>query len=73
MPRGKKKTALESLQDQLAKIDSEIEKQQDKLKELQGRKKELLDQKKQQELDALLQKIQASGKSMDEVLKAIEE
>lgn len=72
MPRGKKKSALESLQEQLAKIDSEIDKHQDKIKELQGKKKDLLDLKKKQELESLLQKIQASGKSVDEVLKAIE-
>lgn len=73
MPRGKKKTALESLQEQLTRIDSDIEKHQDKIKELQGKKKDLLDLKKKQELESLLQKIQASGKSVDEVLQAISE
>lgn len=73
MPRGKKKSRLEVIQDQITKIDTDIQKQHDKLNELQDRKKELLEQKKQQELDTLLQKIKESGKTVDEVLKAINE
>ena len=71
MPRGKKRSALESIQEQLVKIDSEIEKYQNKIKELQAKKEELAQQKKKQELDELLTKIQASGKTVDEVLNAI--
>lgn len=73
MPRGKRKTALESIREQLAKIDTDIERHQDKIKELQKKKKELLDLKKKQEVESLLSKIEASGKSVDEVLQAIEE
>ena len=72
MPRGKKKSTLETIQEQFDKIDSEMEKSENKIKGLQAQKKELLEQKKKLEMEELLSKIQASGKSVDEILKAIE-
>lgn len=69
MPRGKKKTALESFNEQIEKIDAQILTHQDKLNELKAQKKDLQEQKKKSEVEMLYQKIQESGKSIDEVLK----
>jgi septal ring factor EnvC (AmiA/AmiB activator) len=73
MPRGKKKTALESFNEQIEKIDAQILTHQDKLNELQAQKKNLLEQKKKSEVELIYQKIQKSGKSIDEVLKIFEQ
>jgi predicted nucleic acid-binding Zn-ribbon protein len=71
MPRGKKKTALESITEQLEQIDTQIQKEQEKLKDLEAKKKELLDLKKKQELNDLYTQIKASGKSVEDVLLAL--
>lgn len=72
MARGKRKTALESIAEQLEQIDTQIQAEREKLKGLETKKKELLEQKKKQELDALYEKIQASGKSVEEIFEAIQ-
>ena len=72
MPRGKRKTALESITAQLAEIDTQIQAQEEKLKGLEATKKELLDQKKEQEIDDLYAKIKASGKSVEEIFSVLE-
>lgn len=71
MPRGKRKTALESITEQLAAIDTQIQNEQEKIKGLEGKKKNLLELKKKQELDALYTKIQESGKTVEEVFEAL--
>lgn len=73
MPKGKRKTPSEVISDQLAQIDSQIQKEQDKLKDLQNKKEEVLKTKKQQELADLYDKIQASGKSVDDIIKVLDE
>jgi phage shock protein A len=72
MPRGKKKSALQNIEEQIEKIDSDIEKCQDKIDELKSKKKELLDSKEHAELEALYEKVKASGKTIDDVLNALE-
>lgn len=72
MPRGKRKTALESITEQLAQIDAQIHAEQEKIKDLEAKKKEFLDLKKKQELDDLFEKIQASGKTVEEIFEAIQ-
>ncbi len=72
MPRGKKKTALESIAEQLTQIDAQIQAEQEKLKGLEATRKELLDQKKKQEIDDLYAKIKASGKSVEEIISVLE-
>lgn len=72
MPRGKRKTALESTTEQLAQIDTQIQAEQEKIKGLEAKKKELLELKKKQELDDLYEKIQASGKTVEEIFEAIQ-
>lgn len=71
MPRGKRKTQIELIEEQLIKIDVELEANQAKIKELEDKKQELLDLKKKQALDDLYSKIQASGKTVEEVLQSL--
>ena len=73
MPRGKKKTAIQSIEEQILKIDADIAKYQEKIKSLQVKKNGLLDAKKKQEIDSLYIKIQASGKSLDDVINFLDE
>ena len=72
MPRGKRKTQIELIEDQLAKVDAEREAFQAKIKELEDKKQELLELKKKQALDDLYSKIQASGKTIEEVLQSLD-
>lgn len=71
MPRGKRKTTLESITEQLTQIDTQIQAEQEKLKSLEEKKKELLELKKKQELDDLYTQIQASGKSIEDVISIL--
>ena len=71
MPRGKKKTALESITEQLEQIDTQIQKEQEKLKDLEAKKNELLDLQKKQELENLYTQIKASGKSVEDVISIL--
>lgn len=73
MPRGKRKTALEAITEQLKQKDIQIQEAKDKLKVLEDDRKALLEQKKKQELDDLYQKIQESGKSVEEVFAALQQ
>lgn len=72
MPRGKRKTALESITEQLEQIDTQIQDEHEKIKDLEAKKKELLGLKKKQELDDLYEKIQASGRTVEEIFEAIQ-
>ena len=71
MPRGKRKPALQKVEELIAGIDAEIEVHKDKISILQTQRKELLDQKKKLQLEALYSRIQESGKSMDEILNLV--
>jgi endonuclease/exonuclease/phosphatase family metal-dependent hydrolase len=73
MPRGKKKTALQTIEEQILKIDADIAKYQEKIKGLQMKKNSLLDTKKKEELESLYLKIQESGKSIGEVINFLDE
>lgn len=73
MPRGKRKTALETITEQLSQIDAQIQAEQEKIKGLEAKKEELLELKKKQELDSLYQKIQESGKTVEEVFAALQQ
>lgn len=68
MPRGKKKSALQTIEEQIQKIDADVLKYQGKIKELEAKKNMLLDAKKRQEIDALYAKIKQSGKSINDVI-----
>ena len=71
VPRGKRKTTLESITEQLTQIDTQIQAEQEKLKSLEEKKKELLELKKKQELSDLYTQIQASGKSIEDVISIL--
>lgn len=73
MPRGVKKTAQETYSEQLEKIDAQIKTHKDKISQLESRKKELTEQKKKDEIEMLYQKIQASGKSVGEILTILDQ
>lgn len=73
MPRGKKKTALQTIEEQIQKADADIEKYQGKIKDLETKKKILFDSRKRQEIESLYTKIQASGKSIEDILKVLED
>ena len=64
MPRGKKNLTLD---EQLAKISTEIENMEASLKELKKTKKELEEQIEQARLSELNEIIKANGKSIEEV------
>lgn len=72
MPRGKKRTALQVIDEQIQKVDADIEKYQAKIKGLETKKQELLKQKKESEINTLYEKIQASGKSVEDLLSALD-
>lgn len=73
MPRGKKRTTQEIFAEQLEKIDAQIQNHKDKITQLQAQKKDLLEQKKKSEVELIYQKIQESGKPIDEVLKMFDQ
>lgn len=73
MPRGKKKSAIETIEEQIQKIDADIVKYQEKIKALQVKKNGFLDAKKKQEIDSLYMKIQASGRSINDVIDFLDE
>lgn len=72
MPRGRKKNTQESIEEQLEKINEQIQNHQDKINALQGKKKDLFEQQKKVKIDTLYQKIQKSGKSVDEWLAVLD-
>lgn len=73
MPRGKKKTAIQTIEEQIQKTDADILKYQEKIKELEAKKNSLTDAKKKQQINSLYSKIQESGKSIDDVIGFLEE
>lgn len=73
MPRGKKKTPLQTIEDQIQKADADIAKYQDKIKELEMKKNSLMDAKKKQQIDSLYVRIQGSGKTIDDVMNFLEQ
>lgn len=72
MPRGKKKTAIQTIEEQIQKTDADIIKYQEKIKELEAKKNSLADVKKKQQINSLYSKIQESGKSIDDVIGFLE-
>lgn len=71
MPRGRKKTDPDTLEQQLKSLDAEIESYQQKIREAKEKKKDLTEQKKKRDLETLYALIQSSGKSVEEVLQVL--
>ncbi len=65
MPRGKKQMTLE---EELTYLDQQIEKTSETLDTLKKRRKEVVQLKEQKDLQTIYEKIQASGRTIDEVL-----
>ncbi len=72
MPRGKKKTAIQTIEEQIQKTDADIMKYKEKIKELEAKKNSLTDAKKKQEINSLYDRIQESGKSVDDIIGFLE-
>ena len=72
MPRGKKKTAIQTIEEQIQKADADMAKYREKIKELETKKNSLTDAKKKQEIDSLYARIQGSGKSIEDVISFLE-
>lgn len=70
MPRGRKKDTRTS-QEKLIDLLSEIENQEALLRELRAKKRALEKSIEDEKKDALFQKIQASGKTIEELLSAL--
>ena len=71
MARPKKTVDPKTLDQQINDVDAEIESYQQRIREAKDRKKDLTEQKKNQELEALYATIQASGKSVEEIMQLI--
>ncbi len=70
MPRGRKKDTRTS-QEKLTDLLSEIENQEALLRELRAKKRALEKSIEDEKKDALFQKIQASGKTIEELLSVL--
>ncbi len=70
MPRGRK-AAPKNYDEQIALLESQIEEHKESIELLKGQLKEVRAAKRKQETDTLLNAIEASGKSLDEVLEAL--
>lgn len=66
MPRGRKKQM--TLEEELTHLDQQIEKTSETLDTLKKRRKEVAQLKEQKDLQTIYEKIQASGRTIDEVL-----
>lgn len=74
MARGVAKTPEERIADietKKAEFQAKIDNYKSKIAELDGQIKELKDAQKKVQLDELLQAIEASGKTVDEILSAV--
>ena len=66
MPRGRKKQM--TLEEELVYLDQQIEKASETLDALKKRRKEVVQLEEQKDLQTIYEKLQASGKTIDEVL-----
>lgn len=71
MPRGRK-PAPKNYDEQIAILEAQIEEHKQSIDLLKGQLKELRAAKRQQETEALLAAIEASGKTLEEVLEALQ-
>lgn len=69
---GRQKKTL-SLEEQLEKVNEELEMYTEKIKDLKKVKKELEEKLKDQKKEELYQAVIQSGKTIDEVLEAMKE
>ncbi|MBE6906453.1 hypothetical protein [Marasmitruncus massiliensis] len=70
MPRGVKRTP-ESIDSQVAEIQSKIELYQSRITELNTKKKSLLASKEKAEKEALYQLVKQSGQSPSDIIKQL--
>lgn len=70
MPRGKKKDTR-TLQEKLSDLTAEIAKQEAALKDLKQQKKDLENAIEDEKREEVFRKIEASGKTIDDILEAL--
>lgn len=73
MPRGKRKVAPETLEQQINNLNAEIESYQQKIREAKDKMKKLKDQKEKQDIETLYSAVRDSGKSVEEILQLIKD
>lgn len=74
MARGVAKTAeerLKDIEDKKLEFQGRIDNYKEKISELDGQIRDLNNEKRQQELGSLLDAIQKSGKTVEEILAAV--
>ncbi|GEM_PF-3341832 len=71
MPRGKKKDASETLEQQIQSLQENIETYQRKIAKAKAKKRELEERKKKQDIEALYAALQSSGMSAAELLRML--
>jgi (p)ppGpp synthase/HD superfamily hydrolase len=71
MPRGKKKDASETLEQQIQSLQENIETYQRKIAKAKAKKRELEERKKKRDIEALYAALQSSGMSAAELLRVL--
>ena len=70
MPRGRR-TGVRSIEEQVAKIDTELERYKLKIAKARERRRALMRRRDKEELAALYQAVKTSGKTADEFLDTL--
>lgn len=70
MSRGRK--AVVNYDDEITKIDAQIDKNKSLILELQDKRKELLQQKERSEMEALYLAVKSTGRPINEIVEVIQ-
>ena len=73
MPRGRKKKESLTIDQQIEKINAEIQELNDQIKEKKAVLKDLEKQKKEESFSTLVDAVKKSGKSIEEVLEMLKD
>ena len=73
MPRGRKKKESLTIDQQIEKVNTEIQELNDQIKEKKAVLKDLEKQKKEGTLSTLVDAVKKSGKSIEEVLEMLKD
>lgn len=70
MPRGRR-AGVQSIEEQIAKIDAEVEEYKQKILEARERRKALVVRREKEEMSALYQAVKTSGKTAREFIDTL--
>ena len=73
MPRGRKRVTPQTIEERIETVDAKIGELKGQIKELRAEKKELEAEKERAEISELYRAMKASGKTVEDVVKVIEE